>query len=152
MIGQDQINISQNVYFRLSSLTVKENDTTYLILFSAARSHSSLASDVSSSSLVITISISCVRINALHCKMTFYINQQQSCKRSNLIQQRLAICLYIFCHLSLYSQGRVLYKKLKLLETDKSLDGWCLSFKKNDSLVAQSKNKSPRAIQFLQEF
>ena len=45
----------------LSSFTVKENDTTYLILFSAARSHSSLASDVSSSSLVITISISCVR-------------------------------------------------------------------------------------------
>lgn len=55
----------------LSSLTVKENDTTYLILFSAARSHSSLASDVSSSSLVITISISYVKINTLHCKMTF---------------------------------------------------------------------------------
>lgn len=55
----------------LSSFTVKENDTTYLILFSAARSHSSLARDVSSSSLVITISISCVRINTLHCKMTF---------------------------------------------------------------------------------
>ena len=27
-----------------------------------------------------------------------------------------------------------------------------LSLKKNDSLVAQSKNKSPRAIKFLQEF
>ena len=34
------------------------SQTTYLILFSAARSHSSLASEVSSSSLEITISIS----------------------------------------------------------------------------------------------
>ena len=107
----------------LSSFTVKENDTTYLILFSAALSHSSLASDVSSSSLVITISISCMRINTLHCKMNFNINQRQSWNRSNLVQQRLAICHYVFCHLSLYCQGRVLYKKLTLLETDESLHG-----------------------------
>ena len=73
--GQDQINISQNVYFDLSSLTLKENDTTYLILFSAARSHSSRANEVSSSSLAITISISCVKINALHCKMTLQLHK-----------------------------------------------------------------------------
>ena len=49
---------SPRVYRIIKSVKTSFSQIAYLILFSAARSHSSLASEVSSSSLEITISIS----------------------------------------------------------------------------------------------